>query len=65
MHIREWSVEVLTFINWSVVIVLTIHNLEIILKTMLNLLYDVALRSIWVNWLSSFPVISKLKIYEG
>jgi uncharacterized membrane protein YbhN (UPF0104 family) len=59
MHIRERSVEVLTLINWAIVIVLTVHHLEIILESLLNLLNYIALRRIWVDWLSSLPVISK------
>ena len=60
MHVREGSVEVLTLINRAIVIVLTVHHLEVALETLLNLLNYVAFWCIWVYWLSALPVVSKI-----
>jgi len=65
VHVGEGSVEVLAFVYWPLEIVLAIHNLKIILKPMFNLFNDVALGRIWVNWLSSLPVISKFEVGDG
>jgi hypothetical protein len=57
MHIRERSVEVLTLIYWAIIIILTIHYLEVTLESLLDLLNYIAFGCIWVHWLSSLPVV--------
>lgn len=57
VHIREGSIEVLPLVHWSVKIVLAVHHVEIILESLLYLFDDVALRGIWVDWFSPFPVV--------
>ena len=62
VHVRERSVKVLTLVHRAIVVVLAVHHLEVILEALLNLLDYVALGRIWVNRLSSLPVVPKLKI---
>lgn len=61
MHIRKRSVEVLALVNRAIIIILTVHHLEIILESLLDLLNYVALGRIWVHWLSSLPVVSRFE----
>lgn len=57
MHVGERSVEILSLILRTVVIVLTVHYLEIRLETLFYLLNNIAFWSIGIDWLSSLPVI--------
>lgn len=57
MHVWEWSIKVFSLVYRPVIVVLAVHNMEIILKTLLYLLNYIALRCIWVNWLPPFPVV--------
>jgi len=57
MHVREWSIEVFPLVNRAVIIIFTVHHMEIILESRLYLFDNITFRSIWINWLSSFPVV--------
>ena len=57
VHIWEGSIEEFSFLLWSVIIIFTIHHLEVILETLFNLFNNITLWGIWVNWLSSIPII--------
>lgn len=59
-HIFNWSVKVFSFSNWSMQVIFTRHNLEIMLEFSFNHFSLMSLWWFWVHWLSSFPVISTL-----
>lgn len=59
VHVGKGAIKVLTLIYRTMPIILTVHNLEVGLEALFDLLYDVALRGIGVDWLASLPVVSK------
>lgn len=59
VHIRERSIEVFALIDRAIMVILAVHNLEIELEALLNLLDDVAFRGVGIYWLSSFPVVPR------
>jgi hypothetical protein len=56
------SVKVFSFCFWSIIIVFTSHDLEIVLEITFYHFCLVSLWWLWINWLSSFPI--KPKTYE-
>lgn len=57
MHVWKWPIKVLSLVHRSMIVIFAIHYVEIVLKSLFYLLYDVALRCIRVNWFSPLPVI--------
>lgn len=57
VHVRKRSIKVLPLVDWTVIVIFTVHHLEIWLESSLYLLNNIAFRRIWVNWLPSFPVV--------
>ena len=53
----HWSIEIFSLSDWSIVVVFGVHHLEITLKISMQFLRFKSIRWLWVNWLSSVPII--------
>lgn len=56
------SIKVFSLSNWSVDIVFWVHDLKVILKLRMSEFSWISFRRIWINWLSSVPIVSFKKI---
>ena len=50
-------VEVFSFVLWPVIVVLRVHNLEIIDKLIVSDVVEMSLRRVGVDWLPAIPVV--------
>lgn len=55
--VGDWFIKVLSFGLWSIVIIFTGHDLKIGYECLFNLLYYRSFGGVWVQRLSSLPVV--------